>query len=320
MGCCEASADKTSVMSGGHLADHGSMQVSKTEGAETAVARTSSGVPSAAERSSADHHAALLAAIAPCRAQLLRHPLYARVRRLEEVWRFQEHHVFAVFDFMSLLKVLQRTLTCVDVPWTPKGDRAARRFINEIVLGEESDEDGLGGFTSHFELYCAAMRECGADVRAVETFLGRLGAGEAVETALTVAPHAARAFVTRTFETVRLGSLPRIAGAFTLGREDVIPEMFRQLVADLERQSRAPLSLFRRYLDRHIAVDGEHHGPMATRLLRSLCADDAISWREAEAGARHAIEARLALWDGIIAVLPAHQGEVDGARAAEDPV
>ena len=57
--------------------------------------------------------------LAPLRRQVAGHPLYARVRTIEDVRIFMQSHVFAVWDFMSLLKALQRTLTCVDVPWTP---------------------------------------------------------------------------------------------------------------------------------------------------------------------------------------------------------
>ena len=101
--------------------------------------------------------------LAPLRDSLLAHPIYDRIDTIEDLRLFMEHHVFAVWDFMSLLKALQRLVCCVDVPWTPPLDSAACRFVNEIVLGEESDEDGQGGFTSHFELYRRAMRQSGAE-------------------------------------------------------------------------------------------------------------------------------------------------------------
>ena len=93
----------------------------------------------------------------PLRDQLFNHEVYRSIKTPDDLRTFMEHHVFAVWDFMSLLKALQRHLTGVTIPWLPQGDRNARRLINEIVLDEESDEDGEGGYISHFELYRAAM-------------------------------------------------------------------------------------------------------------------------------------------------------------------
>jgi hypothetical protein len=92
---------------------------------------------------------------------LLGHPVYREINSLAALRLFMEHHVFAVWDFMSLLKTLQVRLCCVGVPWLPAADPQATRFINEIVLAEESDEDGQGGYLSHFGLYLRSMTRCG---------------------------------------------------------------------------------------------------------------------------------------------------------------
>lgn len=242
--------------------------------------------------------------LAPLRQRLCAHGLYTRLRTLADVRRFLQHHVFAVWDFMSLLKALQRALTSIDVVWRPRGDAEARRLINEIVLGEESDEDG-GGYSSHYELYRRAMREAGADGTAIDAVLAQVVAGVDVFAALREAPGPARRFCTTTFEIVHGGSLPAIAAAFTLGREDVIPDMFTALVDDLHQRHPGGLPTLVDYLRRHIELDGERHGPMAARLLAHVCGDDAEKWTAAADGAERAIRARLQLWDELLAMLPA---------------
>ena len=80
------------------------------------------------------------------RAKLLAHPVYAQINDLNGLKKFTEFHVYAVWDFMSLLKSLQIGLTCVTLPWIPVGSANTRFLINEIVTGEESDVDENGNF------------------------------------------------------------------------------------------------------------------------------------------------------------------------------
>ncbi len=238
----------------------------------------------------------------PLRAQLFKHEVYQSIKTQDGLRTFMEHHVFAVWDFMSLLKALQICLTGVTVPWTPQGDRNARRLIIEIVLEEESDEDGEGGYISHFELYRAAMAQCGADTSRIDAFVGRLRRKEPVLEALESAcvPEAARAFVRTTWRIIESGSTHAIAAAFALGREDLIPDMFRSLVLDLERCFPGQWDLLRRYLERHIHLDEEHHLPLALEMLAVLCGDDQEKWREAEQTTEEALNARLTLWDQVV--------------------
>jgi hypothetical protein len=239
----------------------------------------------------------LEARIAPLRERLTAHPLYGAIGTREQLRLFLESHVYAVWDFMSLLKSLQQRLTCVAVPWVPTEFAASRRFINEIVLGEESDEFE-GRPMSHFEVYLEAMRECGAETDGV---LRVVGAARGGELELEGVPEAAARFMRNTFAVIRHGSTAAQAAAFTFGREDVIPDMFRELVRELNRESAGGLSKFVWYLERHIEVDGEDHGPLSLRMVSDLCGDDAALWEEAANAAEKAIEARLALWDGILA-------------------
>ena len=237
------------------------------------------------------------------RDRLLAHRLYASVDSPEKLRRFMQFHVYAVWDFQSLLKAVQQRLTCTSVPWLPTPDPEARRLINEIVLDEESDALPDGGYASHFEMYLDSMRAAGADTEPVERLLKLLVGGAPLSQALAAAgvPTAAADFVRRSFEVIATESTPAIVAAFTYGREDVIPGMFRQFVARLADHDTLTWGPFRYYLERHIAHDDEHHGPMCHRIMARLCGSDPETWAEASRSAQTALESRLALWDAIAA-------------------
>jgi hypothetical protein len=237
-------------------------------------------------------------AIEPARQKVVSHPLYGQLNSKAAVVTFMEHHAFAVWDFMSLLKALQRSLTCVQVPWVPTGPMVSRRLINDINLVEESDELG-NGFTSHFELYLAGMRQAGADTARIEAFIELLRAGRAVIPALSAAevPAPAAEFVRVTWDFIENAPVHSQAAAFAFGREDLIPDMFDQ-VAALSKES-GELAVFVDYLRRHIQVDSEEHTPMAMQMLVDLCGEDSGRWADCEETVNLALAARLRLWDGI---------------------
>jgi hypothetical protein len=222
---------------------------------------------------------------------------------------FMEHHVFAVWDFMSLLKSLQRSETTVEVPWRPKPNRIIARFINEIVLGEESDDDGVGGYISHFDMYRSAMNECGASTSSIDCLIHHLAKGVNISQALIKCRAVASVaeFVETTWSFLRSDSPHCVAAAFTLGREDVIPEMFRSCVASLARQPGNSLSTLRYYLARHIELDEGRHAPMAVKVMHELCGNDRRRWEEAKKAATTALRARISLWDGIVFAIHASE-------------
>jgi len=248
-------------------------------------------------------------AIAPLREALLDHRLYGQLKSIGQMRVFMEHHVLAVWDFMSLLKALQRGLTCVEPPWLPVGEPRLRRLINEIVLSEESDDTDGGGSVSHFELYLRAMREIGADTTRIDQFVSRLRAGRSVEAALEEAglPVCVKEFVLHTFRVIASGRLHEIAAAFTYGREDLIPDLFGTLVAQLDRDFAGSATTLRYYLDRHIELDGDEHGAMGREMVELLCGGDPMRQEEARTAAVQALKARVRLWDGIaesVAICP----------------
>ena len=73
------------------------------------------------------------------REKLLKHKLYSNIETIKDLQVFTENHVYAVWDFMSLLKALQIKLTCTKTPWVPNSNSQTAYLINEIVLAEETD-------------------------------------------------------------------------------------------------------------------------------------------------------------------------------------
>jgi hypothetical protein len=252
----------------------------------------------------------LLDQVAAARERVVSHPLYDSLRTHSAIVTFMEHHVFAVWDFMALLKSLQRRLTCTTVPWVPTGSTDSRRLINEIVLAEESDELGHK-YISHFEWYIAAMAQAGADHSVIDKFIELIRAGRPVPDALNSARvrRSAAEFVNATWGLVVSARVHCQAAAFTFGREDLIPDMFTRVVA--VNQERGGLETFIDYLERHIEVDGEAHTPMAMQMLADLCGDDKTKWRDCTQTVKAALDARTRLWDGIFTAITTDGENVD---------
>lgn len=245
--------------------------------------------------------------IEPLRGQLIAHELYHNINTIDDLHVFMQHHIFAVWDFMSLLKALQQNLTCTTLPWMPVGSANTRYLINEIVTGEESDIDHTGERTSHFELYLKAMEQAGSDTSGISSLFKELSTEQDVQKALSRAcmPDAAREFVRHTFDVIATDKSFLQAAVFTFGREDLIPGMFIEMVKKLNGQLPGKVEILLYYLERHIEVDGDHHSQLAYQMTAELCGDDDHKWQEATIAVKAALQARLALWDGILAGIKA---------------
>jgi hypothetical protein len=204
-----------------------------------------------------------------------------------------EIHVYAVWDFMSLLKGLQIELTCTTLPWRPIGNTKIRRLINSIVLEEESDVDSDGNPSSHYEMYLDAMKECGANTNEIDKFVNSVS-----DINLPKVNTAIDSFLATTFDILNSGEAHKIAAAFTFGREDLIPDMFTAIVNDLSKEHK--LDKFVYYLERHIELDGGEHGPLALELISNLCGEDEQKWKEVEETAIACLVARKELWDLVL--------------------
>jgi hypothetical protein len=244
---------------------------------------------------------AFKARLEPFQTRLGGHPLYRKITDQRSVIEFMQVHVFAVWDFMNLVKGLQNRLTSVSVPWIPSPHPVERRFINQIVLDEESDVDGNHQPRSHFEMYADAMVSAGADVTPISRFIDALLAGRSVEEGLdgAGASDPIRDFVQGTIRFAE-GDLPELAAVFAYSRELVIPDMFRKLVARLSDAEPLCFGPFAHYLDRHIASDEEMHGPISRQLVARLVGRDRRALDRAVEAAVEALKLRLILWDEVV--------------------
>ena len=249
----------------------------------------------------------LKAEISPLRQQLIDHKVYSAVKTIEDLNIFMQHHVYAVWDFMSLLKSLQRNLTCTNVPWVPVGNAQTRYLINEIVLGEESDVDDHGVRISHFELYLRAMQQAGSDTTAISELVANIKNGMPVDECLEQdgVPEASGAFVKNTFSVIATGKVHIQAAVFTFGREDLIPGMFISFVNELNKSTDNKLSTLKYYLERHIEVDGDHHSHLGFEMTAELCGTDDAKWSAATVAIKDALEHRIQLWDAIAEAIKA---------------
>ncbi|MGA6117504.1 DUF3050 domain-containing protein [Sphingobacterium anhuiense] len=240
--------------------------------------------------------------IAAERNQLLAHPLYYKIKTIEDLQVFMQGHIYAVWDFMSLLKALQQKLTCTTTPWYPSKFPNTRYLINEIVVAEESDEYIDGRRLSHFEMYLDALDTLGGDSSEVNNFLQDVYEGGDI---LNVIAQSAlhpniKEFLAFTFDVIENGSAHEIAAAFTFGREDLIPDMFSSILKEIQLNfPNSNLEKLLYYFERHIELDADEHGPLAMKMIMELCEADPVKWKQVEEVSKIALQKRIKLWDAI---------------------
>jgi hypothetical protein len=233
---------------------------------------------------------------------LLKHSLYEKVKTIEDLNCFLECHVYAVWDFMSLLKALQAKLTCTTTPWFPTSNPETRYLINEIVLAEETDLSIDGRRLSHYEMYIEAMEDCGANTAEIKAFLDQVNSLQNIYVGIknsSLHPKI-KSFLEFTFRVIDQGKTHEIAAAFTFGREDLIPSMFTEILRNFQANfPKTDLSKLIYYFERHIELDADEHGPMAMKMITDLCGTDAQKWQEVAVISVLALEKRIGLWDAI---------------------
>jgi hypothetical protein len=246
--------------------------------------------------------ATINSSIRPRKELLLQHSLYGKVKTIDDLKHFLEGHVYAVWDFMSLLKALQSKLTCTTTPWLPVGNPEIRYLINEIVLAEETDLNAEGKRQSHYEMYLDAMKACGADTADIEAFLLDVEATQNIFVSIKKSSlhEDIKAFLDFTFRVIDQGKPHEIAAAFTFGREDLIPSMFTEILRNFrDNFPETNLDMLIYYFERHIELDADEHGPMAMQMITELCGSDPEKWKEVEEISLLALEKRIGLWNAL---------------------
>lgn len=240
----------------------------------------------------------------PLRVRLLAHEIYQQLETLDDVREFMEHHVFAVWDNLSQLKALEAAISSTSPIWTPSDEPQTNRIVNEMLVEEESDDDGNGGYISHFELYRKAMKQAGANTFMIDRFLVLMQQEDSLQDALdkeVSLPQSIKTYLKLNWDISHCGQAHKIAAAFFLGREDVVSELLYRLNNDLiNNHHQQDLALFREYLKRHTRINEQQLDERITTVMTELCGEDEQKWQEAEDAAKVALEARYTLWDGML--------------------
>jgi len=239
------------------------------------------------------------------REDLLNHSLYSKIKNINDLQKFVETHIFAVWDFMSLLKSLQSQLTCTNTPWLPNKNSKTAYLINEIVLAEETDINQVGERKSHYELYLEAIKSFGADTNDIDLFLNKLK-NEDVFSAINSlnVPKEVKYFLEFTFKIIEEGKPHKVAAAFTFGRENLIPSMFTAILKNFQKNfPDQDISKLIYYFERHIELDEDEHGPMALEMVTELAGNDPEKWQEIEEVSVEALKKRIGLWNSIESII-----------------
>ncbi len=247
----------------------------------------------------------LIDALSPLTTKIVTHPIYEHLATQEHLKLFMEQHVFAVWDFMCLLKELHRHIVTTAAPWLPPKDALSANLIGSILAEEEGDiiEDGIH-YQSHYEIYLRAMEKLGADTSQIKQLQVNLLHGTTINDVLENLHirQKTKDFVKTTFSFFNQDA-HAIAAAFVYGREGITANMFAPIIKKIEAENNGhcptKLDTLVYYLKRHVQLDSEEHFPKALQMMENLINGDPQKFQEAEQAAITALNARIEFLDDI---------------------
>jgi hypothetical protein len=252
--------------------------------------------------------------LTPLTYEIVSHPLYANITSTDSLKIFMGEHVFAVWDFMCLLKELHRRIVATNAPWFPPKDALSANLISSILVEEEGDLTEDGNYASHFDIYLSAMEKIGADTQPIKKLLFVLMNGRSLQEAIDLVHLRAgtKKFVLTTFSFFER-PLHELAAAFVYGREGITSAMFAPMLQRLEsdlNNGQHQYSTLVYYFKRHITLDGNEHFPKALKMLENLIGNDDQKLKEAEQAAVLALKARIGFLTDIHVCLQQEQAVV----------
>lgn len=230
---------------------------------------------------------------------LINHPLYNSIKTESDIKMYMFNQVWCVWDFMTLVKSIQIQIIPPNILWTPPKFPELGAYIYEVLLTEETDK-GYNSETnsSHFQTFLKAMKESSVDTSSVDKFIELLENGNQFEIAIdSCGIHKeAKEFITTTYEFAKSDLHISIA-VFCLSREGVIPDMFMNLLANVSLSNN--YKIFNWYLNRHIYLDSQSHGPLSIKLFKTIV-DTKQKQEEALQASLKALKARNKYFNYIL--------------------
>ncbi len=232
------------------------------------------------------------------RKRIINHPLFKIKMTKEQIALFMTYHVYAVWSFMSIVKALQMNICPVNLPWTPNENTSngLARLINEIIFSEESDEISKGLYLSHFEMYRKAMKVIGVSTSKIDCIINTIkknGYSKSLLSNIEI-PQSCKDFMTNDIKVAKSNNLAEIIGVFCIGKETIIPSMFKQIVKSIPKSNKLLIN----YFHRHIDIDDTRHGPLAKKMLRVITKTKINEKKAYECGLK-SLELRYKLWDEL---------------------